>query len=72
MGQGVGFNIKAQCHIYNMLHLLSHLALADYTMIRPYGRNKPAGPYKKIAEQNPTRQQESNLTNQQDKFDEEN
>ena len=51
-----------------MLHLLSNLAIADYILVKPYGRDKPAGPYEKIAKQKANQQQESNLTNQQDEF----
>ena len=51
-----------------MFHLLTNVAFADYILVKPYGRDKPAGPYQGIKDQNPNTQQESNLTNQQDQF----
>ena len=51
-----------------MFQLLTNIAYADYILVTPYGRDKPAGPYQGIKDQNPNTQQESNLTNQQDKF----
>ncbi len=42
------------------------IVLADYVMTTPCARQEPNGPYEKIAKQKANKQQESNLTNQQD------
>ena len=49
---------------------LQSLIFADYIMVYPPARENPKGPYKGIQRQTPNKQQESNLTNQQDEFNE--
>eukprot|EP00835_Amoeboradix_gromovi_P004425 NODE_344_length_10554_cov_0.516308.p1 type:complete len:569 gc:universal NODE_344_length_10554_cov_0.516308:8405-10111(+) len=51
-----------------MFQLLT-VIMADYIMATPCGRDNPSGPYKEIKTQKVNKQQENNLTNQQQKFD---